>query len=64
MAPRAKETYRGYKRNHEPDKRRSGRAQALKADRRSCGWTIAQYDGWISALKRVETRTEAPDVGF
>ena len=29
--PRLAETYRGYRRNHEPDKRRSGMAQKLKA---------------------------------
>ena len=61
---RAAETYRGYRRNHEPEKRRSGRAQALKANRKSMGWTKRQYDGWFAALKRVEQRAGAQDVGF
>ena len=37
--PRAAETYRGYRRNHEPDKRRSGRAQHAKRFRKALGWT-------------------------
>ena len=59
MAKRAAETYRGYRRNHEPEKRRCGRAQILRDDRKSMGWTKAQYDAWISALARVNKRMGA-----